>query len=60
MPNSGGISFLEMKNDTNDGSFLKKVLADIVEKVRIELHSGCMKIAHQAVLDEIIVMVFKS
>lgn len=54
MPNSGGISFLEMKNDANDGSFLKKVLADIVEKVRIELHSGCMKIAHQSVLDEII------
>lgn len=54
MPKSGGISFLEMENNINDGSFLKKVLADTVEKVRSELHLGCMKIAHQVVLDEII------
>lgn len=53
-PKSGGISFLEMENNINDGSFLKKVLADTVEKVRSELHLGCMKIAHQVVLDEII------
>lgn len=54
MPNSGGVSFSEMKSDTSDGSFSKNVLADIVEKVCSELHSGCMKIAHQVVLDEII------
>lgn len=54
IPNSGGVSFSEMKNDTNDGSFSKNVLADIVDKVRQELHSGCMKIAHQVVLDDII------
>ena len=43
-----------MKNDTNDGSFSNNVLVVIVDKFCQELHSGCMNIAHQVVLDDII------
>jgi len=55
MPNSGGVRFSEMKNGgTNDGSSLKKVLSEIVEKGHLKLHSRCMKITHQVALDEIL------